>query len=143
MADVTGKSSGDETYDVVVVSAPESTDGSKEEKPPTSKTEPVGDNVDKVKDGTEEKKDEKSEEKKKVMVGSISERKDLYAKYDKNGHRSWSENPPDGLEEAAENEETKKFAVLVRKSTSIPMHLAEIMLTSSQRNPGRVTPAKT
>ncbi|KAJ2977587.1 hypothetical protein NQ176_g4284 [Zarea fungicola] len=61
--------------------------------------------------------DKVEEETKMIKVGMLVETKDLYAKYDENGDRSWSENPPDGLEEAAENETTKKFAIIVRKST--------------------------
>lgn len=49
------------------------------------------------------------------MVGLLAETKDLYAKFDKNGARSWSDKYPDDLEEAAENEETQKYAVIVRK----------------------------
>lgn len=61
--------------------------------------------------------DKVEEETKMIKVGMLVETKDLYAKYDENGDRSWSENLPDGLEEAAENETTKKYAIIVRKST--------------------------
>lgn len=50
------------------------------------------------------------------MVGSLAETKDLYAKYDENGDRSWTDKRPSDLEEAAENEETQKYAVIIRKS---------------------------
>lgn len=68
----------------------------------------------------EEKKEEetKEEEKEKIFIGGVSEVKELYAKYDKDGNRSWSEDTPDDLVEAAENEKSLKYAVLVRKSKS-------------------------
>ncbi|KAI5461567.1 P-loop containing nucleoside triphosphate hydrolase protein [Mariannaea sp. PMI_226] len=70
-------------------------------------------------DKKEEKKDgddkEEEEKKEKVMVGLIPDTKDLYAKYDQNGDRSWTDKLPDDLEEAAENEETQKYAVIIRK----------------------------
>lgn len=109
------KSNSDETASVVVVTPPESTAETKEEKPTDAKAESGGEEA---KDGEDEKKDgeEKKDEEEKVMIGSVSDSKDLYAKYDQHGRRSWSETPPDGLEEAAENEQTQKYAVLVRKS---------------------------
>ncbi|KAM0505536.1 hypothetical protein ACHAP8_001763 [Fusarium lateritium] len=65
---------------------------------------------------TEESKSEEEEEKKeKIIVGLLTESKDLYAKFDKNGSRSWTDKYPDDLEEAAENEETQKYAVIIRK----------------------------
>ncbi|KAF7551482.1 hypothetical protein G7Z17_g4996 [Cylindrodendrum hubeiense] len=62
----------------------------------------------------EEKKDEE-EKKEKIIVGLVTDSKDLYAKYDQNGDRSWTDKYPDDLEEAAENEETQKYAVIIRK----------------------------
>ncbi|KAL6865498.1 hypothetical protein ACO1O0_001592 [Amphichorda felina] len=123
MADTTepSKITGDKMSDVVVVSAPGSTDGNKEESPATDTSDSADEKkdeksgIDTVEESENEDEEEKKEEKAKVMVGSISESKDLYAKYDEQGNKSWSENPPDGLEEAAENEETQKYAVLVRK----------------------------
>lgn len=105
------KSAGEETASVVVVSRPESDTDAKEEKPSQSTSESQD-------DGNKEKKDgeEKEEGKEKIMIGSVTDSKDLYAKYDENGDRSWSETPPHGLEEAAENEKTQQYAVLVRKS---------------------------
>jgi hypothetical protein len=50
-------------------------------------------------------------------LGSIAGEKTLYAKFDKNGNRSWSKKTPLELEEAAEDAETRQYAVLVRKST--------------------------
>jgi hypothetical protein len=48
-------------------------------------------------------------------LGSVAVSKDLYAKIDKDGNQSWVTTIPDDIDEAAENEETKKFAVIVRK----------------------------
>lgn len=108
------KSSGEDTASVVVVSRPESDTETKEEKPSESMTES------KDAGGKDKEEDEKEDEEKKekIMIGSVTESKDLYAKYDENGDRSWSETPPNGLEEAAENEKTQQYAVLVRKSES-------------------------
>ncbi|KAF4995188.1 hypothetical protein FGRMN_5326 [Fusarium graminum] len=64
---------------------------------------------------TEDDSKSDSEEEEKIMIGLLTETKDLYAKFDKNGDRSWSDKAPDDLEEAAENEETQKYAVIVRK----------------------------
>lgn len=108
------KSAGEETASVVVVSRPQSDTDTKDDKPSQSTSEA-------------EKKDEenKDEEKEKIMVGVVTESKDLYAKYDENGDRSWSETPPNGLEEAAENEKTQQYAVLVRKSESFHLPSTE------------------
>ncbi|KAI9151274.1 ATPase family AAA domain-containing protein [Paramyrothecium foliicola] len=58
---------------------------------------------------------EENHDQKKVLVGMVAESKDLFAKFDKDKNRSWSQSPPDGLEAAAENSKTLKYAVLVRK----------------------------
>lgn len=58
---------------------------------------------------------EESKEKELLPVGSVTESHNLFAKYDKDGKRSWSATMPTHIEEAAENDETKKFAVIVRK----------------------------
>ncbi|KAH6987874.1 P-loop containing nucleoside triphosphate hydrolase protein [Ilyonectria sp. MPI-CAGE-AT-0026] len=63
----------------------------------------------------DEEKDEEEEKKEKIIVGLVTDSKDLYAKYDNNGDRSWTDKYPDDLEEAAENEETQKYAVIIRK----------------------------
>ncbi|CAG9953693.1 unnamed protein product [Clonostachys rosea f. rosea IK726] len=59
--------------------------------------------------------DEKSKEEEVLPVGSVTASHNLFAKYDKDGKRSWSATMPTHIEEAAENDETKKFAVIVRK----------------------------
>ncbi|EHA47386.1 hypothetical protein MCOR27_006928 [Pyricularia oryzae] len=65
-----------------------------------------------------EKKSEESEE--KVIVGMVCGTKDLYQKWDQNQPNkfTWTEKYPEDLEEAAENAETMKFAILVRNKKS-------------------------
>ncbi|KAI5924098.1 P-loop containing nucleoside triphosphate hydrolase protein [Camillea tinctor] len=58
------------------------------------------------------------EKKEKVMMGMICGKKDLYEKIDKHNKATWSAEPPEDLEEAAENEETEKYALLVRNKKS-------------------------
>ncbi|PHH88416.1 hypothetical protein CDD83_7544 [Cordyceps sp. RAO-2017] len=101
--------SDDESASVVVVT-------------PTARSSEAGENdptADKAPAESENKKEEAEaeveESKKKHVVGLISDSKDLYAKFDERGNRSWTEKKPDDFEEAAENEETEKFAVVVRK----------------------------
>ncbi|KAM5344895.1 hypothetical protein ACJ41O_010757 [Fusarium nematophilum] len=92
--------------------AMESTKRSDDELRLRNKSEKKEDSDEENKDG----EDEDEEKKEKVMVGLLADSKDLYAKYDQNGDRSWTDKYPDDLEEAAENEETQKFAVIIRKS---------------------------
>lgn len=117
---------------------------------PTASAEPASEatsesekkDADEEKTGEEEKKEEtKEEEKEKILVGAVSEIKELYAKYDKDGNRSWSEEAPDDLVEAAENEKSLKYAVLVRKSKSIHPSSLDIAPVSHplQRSPRRPT----
>ncbi|KAH0593305.1 hypothetical protein MHUMG1_09027 [Metarhizium humberi] len=60
-------------------------------------------------------KTEGDEEKKVHLKGMVSDSKTLFAKYDEQGNRSWSDRKPADFEEAAEGEETQKFAIIVRK----------------------------
>ncbi|KID74414.1 uncharacterized protein G6M90_00g083890 [Metarhizium brunneum] len=60
-------------------------------------------------------KTEGDEEKEVHLKGMMSDSKTLFAKYDEQGNRSWSDRKPDDFEEAAEGEETEKFAIIVRK----------------------------
>ncbi|EOO00934.1 putative aaa family protein [Phaeoacremonium minimum UCRPA7] len=54
-----------------------------------------------------------------VAAGSISTVKNIYkSAKDKDGDWTWTEKYPEDVEEAAENEETEKFAVLVRNIKS-------------------------
>lgn len=114
----------------------ESTDGK-----PTKTPSQVTSFINADKDKSEEKKDEdkkdgdeekKEEEKEKVMVGLLADTKDLYAKYDEHGDRSWTDKYPTDLEEAAENEETQKYAVIIRKSKSTPARIPLSTLTLTQ-----------
>ncbi|SPQ19199.1 5205ab59-1476-49f2-a0f2-aafccc9b002c [Thermothielavioides terrestris] len=74
----------------------------------------------------EEKKDEakkdgeeKEKEKPKVPVGSVSEVKNIYkGASDEDGNWTWVDKYPDDVEEAAENEETATFAIVVRNQKS-------------------------
>jgi hypothetical protein len=52
----------------------------------------------------------------KVTVGMVCEKKDLYQKIDQHNKATWTDEMPDDLVEAAENEETEKYALLVRNS---------------------------
>ena len=56
------------------------------------------------------------DEEKKVAVGMVCGRKNLYQRWDRHDRYTWTEELPDDLEEAAENEETMKYALLVRNS---------------------------
>ncbi|GAB0138893.1 hypothetical protein EsDP_00007114 [Epichloe bromicola] len=61
---------------------------------------------------------EEADAKKKVhLKGMVSESKTLYAKFDERDNRSWSEKKPADFEEAAEGEETQKFAIIDADST--------------------------
>lgn len=76
-----------------------------------------GKNEDASKSTTETPKEE-TESKPDVAAGSVTESHSLYAKYDKEGNRSWSVKLPDHVEDAAENAETSKYALIVRRCTS-------------------------
>lgn len=74
---------------------------------------------DKKEDEKDEDKNDDSDEEKKVIVGSVSEAKNIYkGPVDNDGNWTWSDKYPDGVEEAAENEETAKYAVVVRNQKS-------------------------
>ncbi|CAF3585041.1 hypothetical protein FGSG_05940 [Fusarium graminearum PH-1] len=117
------KSSGDES---AVIVTPTDTEPQKEEttsetKPQDTKTEEIKTEETKTEESkteeskTDSKPEPEEEKKEKIIVGLLTESKDLYAKFDKNGSRSWTDKYPDDLEEAAENEETQKYAVIIRK----------------------------
>ncbi|KAG9252262.1 P-loop containing nucleoside triphosphate hydrolase protein [Emericellopsis atlantica] len=109
------KSSGEETASVVVVSRPESDTGKGDNSTATQATTEETSEKAATKEGEDKKSDDEKKKEDKVLVGTIADSIDLYAKYDENGDRSWSSSPPDGVEEAAENEETAKYAILARK----------------------------
>ncbi|TGJ83899.1 hypothetical protein E0Z10_g4853 [Xylaria hypoxylon] len=54
----------------------------------------------------------------KVAVGMICGKKDLYQRLDKHNKVTWTEELPDDLAEAAEDEETEKYALLIRNKKS-------------------------
>ncbi|KAM0343578.1 hypothetical protein ACHAPU_008329 [Fusarium lateritium] len=111
------KRSSDESAVVVTPADSESQKETTSETQTETETNDKTEEIPKAEDSkTEDDSKTDSEEKKeKIMVGLLTETKDLYAKFDKNGDRSWSDKIPDDLEEAAENEETQKYAVIVRK----------------------------
>lgn len=113
----------DETSSVVMVTLTEEkgVDVAQEDaKPDTMVAEDAaddcnGENKDSCSDSESDSDDEEA---KKIVVGMVAERKDLYQKMDKYNRATWTEQYPDDLEEAAENDETLKFAVLVRNKKS-------------------------
>jgi ATP-dependent 26S proteasome regulatory subunit len=91
------------------------TQESKTEETETEETEAEETKTEETKTEEESKSESDEEKKEKILVGLLTESKALYAKFDKNGARSWTDKYPDDLEEAAENEETQKYAVIIRK----------------------------
>lgn len=80
----------------------------------TPKTESV--EAETMDDSTSTNDKTEGDEKKEVhLKGMVSDSKTLFAKYDERGNRSWSDKKPADFEEAAEGEETQKFAIIVRK----------------------------
>jgi len=65
-----------------------------------------------VKDGADD------EAKEAIKVGMECDLKHLYQKEDDKGRTSWTDTYPEDLDEAAENETTAKFAILVRNKKS-------------------------
>ncbi|KAJ2905296.1 P-loop containing nucleoside triphosphate hydrolase protein [Zalerion maritima] len=126
----------DDEGSVVVVSngvsgtaSPTPAEENKEDKPATesaattAKDKPEGAEEDKPKDEEEEaekkNKDEDEEKKEeKVVMGMTAEPKNLYQHIDRYNKPYWSDKLPDDLVEAAENEETQKFSILVRNKRS-------------------------
>jgi hypothetical protein len=51
-------------------------------------------------------------------AGMASDLKNLYQKEDERGRFTWTDKYPDNLDEAAENEATAKYAILVRNKKS-------------------------
>lgn len=94
----------------------------KDEKKDENKDDKDGkkdDTTDEKKDGDDETKDGEEKEKPKIIVGSVSEAKNIYkGASDDDGNWTWVDKYPDDVEEAAENEETAKFAVVVRNQKS-------------------------
>ena len=115
----------EESSSVVVVTPPEgSVKGADEGKPEESSG---GTKTSLTKETSTEKKDGENadgahsdgeKEPEKVIIGVVCDSKNLYQKFDKHGRFTWTEEYPDDLEEAAENEQTMKYALLVRNSKS-------------------------
>ncbi|KAK3991238.1 mitochondrial sorting [Cladorrhinum sp. PSN332] len=85
------------------------------------KTTSEGESKDESKDGEEakDKDKDKEDDKPKVPLGSVSEPKNIYkGAADDDGNWTWVDKYPDDVEEAAENEETAKYAVVVRNQKS-------------------------
>ncbi|ORY71659.1 P-loop containing nucleoside triphosphate hydrolase protein [Pseudomassariella vexata] len=120
----------DETSSVVMVTPAGGSDGgaeeavncSKKETSDSKETADTGDAGEKEKKDTDSDSDSDSEsddkQKDKIIVGMVADRKDLYQVIDKYNQPKWTERCPEDLEEAAENEETLKYAVLVRNKRS-------------------------
>ena len=95
----------------------EKSDDKKDDKDTDEKKDDKKD--DDKKDGDDETKDAEEKDKPKVIVGSVSEAKNIYkGASDDDGNWTWVDKYPDDVEEAAENEETAKFAVVVRNQKS-------------------------
>ncbi|KAJ2992830.1 hypothetical protein NUW58_g2038 [Xylaria curta] len=63
----------------------------------------------------------------KGTVGMVCQKMDLYQKIDKYNKATWTAEPPDDLGEAAEGEESEKYALLVRnKRSSDPRRTLEV-----------------
>lgn len=64
------------------------------------------------------------------MVGLVAESKELYAKLDEHRNISWTDKKPDDFEEVSENEETAKYAVIVRKQKSQDADVRSLVIDS-------------
>ncbi|PHH80674.1 hypothetical protein CDD80_354 [Ophiocordyceps camponoti-rufipedis] len=71
-----------------------------------------------------------AEDKEKPMVGLVAESKELYAKLDEHRNISWTDKKPDDFEEVSENEETAKYAVIVRKQKSQDADVRSLVIDS-------------
>ncbi|OAQ97799.1 hypothetical protein LLEC1_02557 [Akanthomyces lecanii] len=70
--------------------------------------EAVSDNgVDTPVSETSQKSDDDASTTEKIIIGMVADTKDVFAKFDADGNRSWSDKPPTDLEEAPENETTQ------------------------------------
>ncbi|KAK4185746.1 mitochondrial sorting [Podospora australis] len=88
-----------------------------EEKKDEEKTDETS--TEEKKDGEEEGEAKDKEDKPKVPVGSVSEAKNIYkGASDDDGNWTWVDKYPEDVEEAAENEETATYAVVVRNQKS-------------------------
>lgn len=108
--DAKGKSDTNEKKD-------EKKDDKKDEKKDEKSTD--DDKTEDKKEGEDAAKDGEEKDKPKIIVGSVGEAKNIYkGASDDDGNWTWVDKYPDDVEEAAENEETAKFAVVVRNQKS-------------------------
>lgn len=93
-----------------------------EKKEPGKEQDKKDENKHEDKEGEKKKdgdKEDEEKEKPKVPVGSRSEAKHIYkGASDDDGNWTWVDKYPDDVEEAAENEETATYAVVVRNQKS-------------------------
>ncbi|KAM3498328.1 hypothetical protein MY10362_008350 [Beauveria mimosiformis] len=88
-----------------------------------------------ITDGSQQSGDDSSIPE-KIIIGMVADTKDLFAKFDADGNRSWSDKPPTDLEEAPENETTQKYAIIVRKkkpkraSSTKPLEIDSLIIQS-------------
>ncbi|KAM3439698.1 hypothetical protein NHJ13734_003579 [Beauveria thailandica] len=88
-----------------------------------------------ITDGSQKSEDDSSTPE-KIIIGMVADTKDLFAKFDAHGNRSWSDKPPTDLEEAPENETTQKYAIIVRKkkpkraSSTKPLEIDSLIIQS-------------
>ncbi|KAM3478625.1 hypothetical protein MY5147_002137 [Beauveria neobassiana] len=88
-----------------------------------------------ITDGSQEYEDDSSAPE-KIIIGMVADTKDLFANFDANGNRFWSDKPPTDLEEAPENETTQKYATIVRKkkpqraSSTKPLEIDSLIIQS-------------
>jgi hypothetical protein len=85
-----------------------------------SGSESESESEDEAEDDAEENEEEESGEKKVLApIGSVSETKNIYrSPKDDDGNWTWVDKYPEDVEDAAENEETETFAILVRNVKS-------------------------
>lgn len=94
-------------------------DGEKEDGEKKDEDKKDEDKKDEDKKDGDEAKDGEEKEKPKVQVGSVAEAKNIYkGASDDDGNWTWVDKYPDDVEEAAENEETATYAVVVRNQKS-------------------------
>ncbi|KAM3516948.1 hypothetical protein NHJ13051_009430 [Beauveria bassiana] len=88
-----------------------------------------------ITDGSQEYEDDSSAPE-KIIIGMVADTKDLFANFDADGNRFWSDKPPTDLEEAPENETTQKYAIIVRKkkpkraSSTKPLEIDSLIIQS-------------
>ena len=100
--------------DIVDLATDESPEESPEDAPKDAPED--SDDARSVSSESSAKSEDKKEE--KVVVGMVCDRKNLYQKWDRHNRFTWSDDVPGDLEEAAENAQTIKYAILVRNKKS-------------------------